>query len=576
MKHILLLAFVALFSVQTAFAQLINTNPNPGGQPWYAGGFVPYTPEEAAAVPELKLPEHYRSKDLPVSVDNSTQPYFRSIFNQTDGSCSQASGIAYALTYELNYLRGLPSNTPQNQYPTHFTYNFLNNGSGQNGSNYFDGWDIAQQIGVPTVASYGGLASGGAQRWMTGYDMYYQAMQNRASEYFSISCSTPEGLETLKHWFNDHLDGSPVGGIAVFSAGATNYSMSYLPSGTPHAGQQVITAWGPQVNHAMTFVGYDDEICYDYNGDGQYTNDVDINNDGQVDMRDWEIGGLIVANSWSTWWGNSGKAYMMYKLLAENTTDGGVYLGRAHVVRPMATYEPQLAMRVKLKHASRQRVMVAAGISADVNADQPEYFNPFPAFCFQGGDYYMRGGYSPEDKIIEAGFDISHLPEKVGGSAVAKFFLMVQEIDPYNNIEDGQILEFSIIDYANGGTEHVCEQQNVTMSGITQLTIVMNVNTNEIETVENQPIEAVNYPNPFAGNTTIAFTTAQAGNVAVDIFNTNGQKVATLTNEHFPAGTHQLQWNGCSASGIPLPAGVYFFRLRSAEGTAYHKMIMIK
>jgi hypothetical protein len=42
----------------------------------------------------------------------------------------------------------------------------------------------------------------------------------------------------------------------------------------------------------MTYIGYDDSIRFDYNNDGRFTNDIDINGDRVVDMRDWEIGGL--------------------------------------------------------------------------------------------------------------------------------------------------------------------------------------------------------------------------------------------------------------------------------------------
>jgi len=46
------------------------------------------------SLPELILPESYRSKELPEVVDNSALPYFRPIFNQTSLDCGQASAIA--------------------------------------------------------------------------------------------------------------------------------------------------------------------------------------------------------------------------------------------------------------------------------------------------------------------------------------------------------------------------------------------------------------------------------------------------------------------------------------------------
>jgi hypothetical protein len=56
------------------------------------------------------------------------------------------------------------------------------------------------------------------RRWMSGYENYYHAMQNRIYDAFSIDVSTIEGLNILKHYLHDHLEGSPYGGIASYYA----------------------------------------------------------------------------------------------------------------------------------------------------------------------------------------------------------------------------------------------------------------------------------------------------------------------------------------------------------------------
>ena len=117
---------------------------------------------------------------LPYTVDNTLQPYFRPLFNQSGLECGQASSIGMNFTYEINWARNLPANITQNQYATHFTYDFINGGSDA-GVSYFETWEIVKRCGNPTVADYGGLSTGGASRWMTGYDKYYNAMHNRIS-----------------------------------------------------------------------------------------------------------------------------------------------------------------------------------------------------------------------------------------------------------------------------------------------------------------------------------------------------------------------------------------------------------
>lgn len=60
-------------------AQLINMNPDPNGEPWWAGGLPEITPEiqaELDAIPMLTLSSKSLSTTLPNSVDNSQKEWF--------------------------------------------------------------------------------------------------------------------------------------------------------------------------------------------------------------------------------------------------------------------------------------------------------------------------------------------------------------------------------------------------------------------------------------------------------------------------------------------------------------------
>ncbi len=85
-----------------------------------------------------------------------------------------------------------------------------------------------------------------------------------------------------------------------------------------------------------------------------------------------------------------------------------------------------------------------------------------------------------------------------------------------------------------------------------------------------------NYPNPFNPSTIISFDNAKDSNVKIDIFNVKGQKVKTLVNDHFKAGSHNVEWNGTDDNGKNVSSGIYFYNMKSGKYTATRKMILMK
>jgi len=82
---------------------------------------------------------------------------------------------------------------------------------------------------------------------------------------------------------------------------------------------------------------------------------------------------------------------------------------------------------------------------------------------------------------------------------------------------------------------------------------------------------AQNSPNPFNPTTTIGFTLAEAGNVAIDVFNVAGQKVDTIVSGFMSAGSHTVTWDASEFS-----AGVYFYTVKAEEFTKTMKMTLLK
>lgn len=477
MRKLFYLLVPVLLGVQTVYSQ--ETLKNVSNIPQVLIPMSSYDSLMLSQLPEYKLPSEINRRLIPYAVDNSAHSWFRPLIAQVGLECGQASSIGVVFTYEMNYARNVPGNVPENQYATHFAYNFVNGGSDA-GVCFYETYEILKYAGNPTVAQYGGMAAGGPSRWMNGYNLYYNAMHNRVTEVYSVKVNTVEGLQTIKNWLYDHGNGSTAGGLGCFYAEFV-HPPAVFPEGTPEAGKHCIYSWGNSANHAMSIVGYNDSIRWDYNGDGQYTNDVDINLDGIIDICDWEIGGFKMANTYGSigGWGDQGFSYMMYKSVADAWQHGGIWNNTIVIIDVRDNYEPQLTAKVSLNYGCRNLLRVTAGVSNDINATQPEHIMHFPIFDYQGGCLPMEG--NSQNYNLEFGLDLNQLLQFVEPGQPARYFLMVDEDDPLG-AQSGSLQNFAIIDYTNGGNVVNSNVSDLPLAenGVTIASVVTTVNHNQV------------------------------------------------------------------------------------------------
>jgi len=82
---------------------------------------------------------------------------------------------------------------------------------------------------------------------------------------------------------------------------------------------------------------------------------------------------------------------------------------------------------------------------------------------------------------------------------------------------------------------------------------------------------AQNYPNPFNPETVIEFQIPSNAMVNISVYNTLGEKVATLLNEQLEQGYYTRSFNGSN-----LPSGIYIYRLTADNVMFTKKMMLIK
>ena len=76
------------------------------------------------------------------------------------------------------------------------------------------------------------------------------------------------------------------------------------------------------------------------------------------------------------------------------------------------------------------------------------------------------------------------------------------------------------------------------------------------------PSLAQNFPNPFNASTLISYALPVPARAVVEIFNSAGQRVASLDQGMRSAGYHEIRWRGTDKDGRTLGSGVYLYRLR--------------
>jgi len=93
----------------------------------------------------------------------------------------------------------------------------------------------------------------------------------------------------------------------------------------------------------------------------------------------------------------------------------------------------------------------------------------------------------------------------------------------------------------------------------------------EEEKLPNNFILSQNYPNPFNPTTVINYELQITNYVELSIYNTLGQKMATLVSENLQTGHHQVEWNATGFS-----SGVYFYHIQAGVSNEVRKMVLLK
>ncbi len=357
---------------------------------------------------------------LPATVNNTTLKYFPPIRSQGSlGSCAQFSAVYYTLTHMTAMARDWDAKNGGDSYrfSPKWTYNMVNGGV-DGGSWHTDAYAIAQKHGLATWAEF--PYDSNYRQWCTDGAVWQHAISFRANQTGKVSgLDTDAGLAQLKQLLANGY---------VLNFATYIYSWQYKTIGNDPSttaddalvGQNcAILSYGTSGGHAMTIVGYNDDIW------------VDINGNGAVDSG--EKGALLIANSWGSTWNGNGMVWVAYDALkpvsavtggpTARNSEGLFWYKEACWVTARPTYQPTLVAKFTLNAALRNQISMTLGVSSSTGTQPSSYWYPTIVLANAGGAYAFDGTTTACDGTFC--LDFSDLA--AGASGPMKYYLSTKD-----------------------------------------------------------------------------------------------------------------------------------------------------
>lgn len=126
-------------------------------------------------------------------------------------------------------------------------------------------------------------------------------------------------------------------------------------------------------------------------------------------------------------------------------------------------------------------------------------------------------------------------------------------------------------DWLNGIPDFAAESYPIAYYSVKRTNVACGPLSVENSEVPNRFRLQQNFPNPFNPTTNIKFEIPEASTVTLRVYNMLGQRVATLVNEHRPAGFYEINFDASN-----FASGSYLYRLEAGNRVSTQRMMLIK
>lgn len=281
--------------------------------------------EDPRTVPWMKEAESIFTKQpRPDSLDYSDG--MPPVGYQYLGSCvAWASGYYYKGYQEYVDHDGWDMTDPRHQFHPKFIYNQINGGKDE-GAGFGDGFKCLTDLGVAPMSSLS-YADDDSVTWPTEKG-YNDAIPFRCEQAYWFNVTNDAGIEALKNHMYNNNDCAVIG-INVYGNFDNIGSYNHIYA--------VSEVYGPnRGGHAICLVGYNDSLP---TPDGP--------------------GAFRLVNSWGTFWGQQGYAWITYEAVKSSVT----CYGYAYYATDKKNYQPTTKVAYKVSHNERLDITVQVSIS---------------------------------------------------------------------------------------------------------------------------------------------------------------------------------------------------------------------
>lgn len=321
---------------------------------------------------------------LPAQVDNSAMAAFPKIGNQaSQNSCAAWATTYYLMAHEVCLTLGCDNkNLGAKVFSPKWTYNMINSGA-DSGAYFSDAFGVIAHHGAPTLTE---LPYGTDYLpWDLNSAHWKSAINYRMAPLSTTPVGTDIDMANVKQiLLNGHV---VVVGTYVTSWQYKTVGVNPNSPTNPHAGQAIAYYLNGNLGgHAMTIVGYDDNIW------------TDINSNGTVDTG--ETGAFKIANSWGASWKNAGHIWAAYDAFRITSAVPGftpatrVALaqnsGNKVLMSTYTAYTPKLLAKVTVSHSLRNQMSLVFGTSASTSSTPASFYTP-AALNYKGGGWAFNG-----------------------------------------------------------------------------------------------------------------------------------------------------------------------------------------